>query len=1850
MTTTFAEGWGPATRHARSCGPAQRCLIGCLLLLFTFSLPGQTYSIEDSFISDCRGQLYDSGGATAAYQANETHTLTICPDGSSGTHVRLFFSSLDLPIGDTLFFYDGRSAHPDSLIADHTRFYSSGAFFVQATGANADGCLTLVFVSDADEQGAGWEALLSCSTACQNIFTELTLADPPIVPADTGFIDACPGQEIRLSAQALYPQNGVFYEQHDSTTIYEWTMGNGDILYGPEVQYRYAESGGYEVQLITTDQQGCRNLNLINQRIRIAPPPHFDTQLSYPICLGDTLSLTASLDPAADPTVLIRPGASGFPVNAIRSDSLALPDGLGGTYQTSVLINDFPDGQILEQAGDLASICLNIEHSYLFDLDILLTCPNGQSVILQATSLRSGDVTHLGEPYEGDDLISTGESGHLPGIGYQYCFESDGDYTWNDYVDTFGPGLLPAGSYASVEPLEQLVGCPLNGEWAIEVADRLPNDNGWIFEWSLNFARQLLPIGATFSPNILSYAWQENPEIDYHSADSIVTYGDKAGDILYHLIASDDFGCQWDTSVVINVLPLTHPDCYECTELIHRPEDRLLCEMSPQTFNIAPDLVLETPVDYTATPNAPVGFADHPPADPLASSIRVGNIVPTTLNDPNQQLISICIDLETDRVGDIELFLRSPSGQILELSTGNGGNGQAYSQTCFTPTATDAIDTAIPPFTGDFMPEGSFDDLIGTPIGGDWHLLVADTDNPNREGVLHSWSISFLSRNEVTYTWSPTTGLSCFDCPNPTATPDTTTTYFISAVDRFGCTDQDTVTVAYINDLPRPEVSCTNTANGEITFSWPPTDGIETYEVRQTHNGVTGDWQGPITDLQWIVTGLQLQDSVRLEVRIYLDDDMPPCPIPVGEASCTYDACLHEAQIEEVTPVLCADSQDGRAMIMGVRGVAPYQYFLDGDALGQTQGVFENLSAGPHLVAVADASGCVDTAFFDVPAPPPLLASIEQEKAVSCPDGNDGILRANVSGGAGRYHYDWVGTSLNDTAFVSGLSPGLYELIVTDTNNCQVSTSLELANPTGMQLSITAFPTSCADTQDGGASVTVSGGIPDYSFAWDSGATIAEPSDLAPGQHCVTVTDARGCSQTNCITIEAPTPLTLDSIQIKGAECFNTSTGGATAFVSGGSPEYTYQWSDELQQISQQAVRLRAGSYQLRVSDQRNCSLTASVQIPEPDSLLSSVEVTDARCFDSNDGIAQVLPVGGSTPFSYNWSHGGTSERDTALAPGEYTITVTDANGCISVAETVVGRPASPVSVQAEQIQRGCAGMMMNEAEAIAVGGTGEVYTYRWNDLNQQQQSVAQGLDAATYVVTATDQLGCTGVDTLIISDLPPVMIGIIANAPSCSNTADGRMGVNQISGGIGGEDPDNFTFRWSTGDMGLTINGLPGNQEYAVTATDAQGCSGVQMRFIPQPDTIAYDLELSHVSCHSGNDGEATIADIQGPGSSYSVQWDARSGAASGRTASNLRAGTYGMTITDDQGCLSRNTIFIDEPDPLQISFSTEDNACFGDRVGSITTQVSGGTPDYTYTWDRGLPPQRIVDGLAAGAYVLTVTDDLGCTAEAGVEIKEPTDVSVEMNITDVSCFGARDGRIQITTEGGTPPFLFSRDNQAYNGISTLIGLPAGPHTVYVKDGGGCQYVSTIEIGSPPEFRLDLGEDMTIELGDTVNLYVDIIDAVGEVDLFWSAPYDGTLSCEQCDGPAIWPQYRTTYTVTGYDENGCLAEDQITVTVEKPRAVMVPTGFTPNADGRNDRLQVHGREGTQVKVFRVFDRWGELLYERFDFPVNDPDWGWDGTFRGQPVIGGVYLWYLEVVYQFDGEEAAFRGQTTLIR
>ena len=212
----------------------------------------------------------------------------------------------------------------------------------------------------------------------------LVQSDPPAFPADTGWIDICPGTEIQFSGAGAYPQNGILYNHSDQTAQFVWNFGDGTTAIGQDVSHTFDEPGGYLVELMIRDQFGCTNANSISQRVRVAAPPQIVlAETPPPICVGDTIQLNALVNTIdSSYSVSAVPTEGNFKATTVLSDSIPLPDGDGASYETSINVSSFSPGQLLTDINDLLGICVNMEHSYLFDLQITIECPSGTSVTL----------------------------------------------------------------------------------------------------------------------------------------------------------------------------------------------------------------------------------------------------------------------------------------------------------------------------------------------------------------------------------------------------------------------------------------------------------------------------------------------------------------------------------------------------------------------------------------------------------------------------------------------------------------------------------------------------------------------------------------------------------------------------------------------------------------------------------------------------------------------------------------------------------------------------------------------------------------------------------------------------------------------------------------------------------------------------------------------------------------------------------------------------------------------------------------------------------------------------------------------------------------------------------------------------------------------------------------------------------------------------------------------------------------------------------------------------------------------------------------------------------------------------
>ena len=333
-----------------------------------------------------------------------------------------------------------------------------------------------------------------------------------------------------------------------------------------------------------------------------------------------------------------------------------------------------------------------------------------------------------------------------------------------------------------------------------------------------------------------------------------------------------------------------------------------------------------------------------------------------------------------------------------------------------------------------------------------------------------------------------------------------------------------------------------------------------------------------------------------------------------------------------------------------------------------------------------------------------------------------------------------------------------------------------------------------------------------------------------------------------------------------------------------------------------------------------------------------------------------------------------------------------------------------------------------------------------------------------------------------------------------------------------------------------------------------------------------------------------------------------------------------------------------------MEVNFETQNISCGGETDGSAEVNVTGGAPGYLYNWSNG-GTTKSINELSVGEYFVTVSDQNGCISLDTVNIIEPDPLSGTVMENDISCKGERNGFISIELTGGSGVYEYTIDGNRYSSSSQFPDLRAGNYFVNARDDRGCVIdFGEVVLTEPEAITVTLDGQYILSAGTPTSLQPIVTNGQGIINYFWSSDRDSSsLSCLDCEQPEILPSTGQTYSLTVIDEEGCLAETSYQVLVRQNRAVFVPTGFSPNGDGNNDLLTVHGQEGSTVLSFKIFDRWGELVFERYNFDVNNLEAGWDGFYRGQAMNAAVFTWIAEVAYP-DGVQELAKGHTTLIK
>lgn len=353
--------------------------------------------------------------------------------------------------------------------------------------------------------------------------------------------------------------------------------------------------------------------------------------------------------------------------------------------------------------------------------------------------------------------------------------------------------------------------------------------------------------------------------------------------------------------------------------------------------------------------------------------------------------------------------------------------------------------------------------------------------------------------------------------------------------------------------------------------------------------------------------------------------------------------------------VRCFGESNGRIELQVNGGTAPFMVQWN---TGEQSLLLQNLKAGSYAYTMTDSVGCKRSGSVEITEPALLEVQLSKED-VKCPDGEDGMLTAAISGGTPTYKLTWnTGSNQN---MIDNLTAGTYTLTVEDEHGCTAVKSKEIMQPPAFNIESSSQAVSCHGTSDGILQIYPAGGTPPYQIAWSNGSSDFKNEDLKGGEYSYTITDNNGCPFEGKLFVAEPEPLELLAT-IYDISCFGISDGSAEVDVRGGTSPYQILWSDGSTDFNRS--KLQAGAYSLTVTDDHACLDTLSFNINEPDSLSLDLAVEDVSCSQKADGSIEVASKGGTAPYTYQWNDGSSDKNRIYLAQGVYELTVTDANAC----------------------------------------------------------------------------------------------------------------------------------------------------------------------------------------------------------------------------------------------------------------------------------------------------------------------------------------------------------------------------------------------------------------------------------------------------------------------------------------------------------------------------------------------------------------------------------------------------------
>ncbi|RYM32417.1 hypothetical protein ERX46_14160 [Brumimicrobium glaciale] len=993
-------------------------------------------------------------------------------------------------------------------------------------------------------------------------------------------------------------------------------------------------------------------------------------------------------------------------------------------------------------------------------------------------------------------------------------------------------------------------------------------------------------------------------------------------------------------------------------------------------------------------------------------------------------------------------------------------------------------------------------------------------------------------------------------------------TYTVTVTDGNGCSNSTTVTIADVivptaiidNQI---NLSCFGGNNGQVIIGTTNAVAPITYSLNggtpQASNSFAGLTAGTYTVEMIDGNGCFATTNVTITQPAVMNYTTTPT-----NASCQGDC-------------------NGQIVVAASGGTAPYTFSSNNGVSFGPSATLNNLCAGNIQIVVSDLNGCLANSVVNIAEPTGLTATLTGTDP-DCNLGTDGEIQVAASGGTSPYLYSVNNGTPQSSNLLTGLSAGVYSVLVEDANGCQYTISQTLFNPPGITLNQLSNTSSNCGNNDGELEVGAVG--TNGPFQYSINGSVNQASGIFPnitgGSYQVIVTNTIGCQDSSFFGIN-DIQMTGTLVSTTDISCFQGSDGAVEVINVGGALPIVFELDNNgATQSTGVFTGLSAGGHIATIVDNGLCVFTIPFTLIQPDKINFDGTIQNVDCNGASTGqIALINVVGGTGLYEYSIDNGNTYQPTstfTGLAAGTHTITVRDDEGC-TVDKDFIVQESSLITFTETVFDLNCNNDNTGVIQLAASNGN-PGYTYsNDNGISFQNSSSFLGLSAGAYTMFVQDNLGCQVSRSIVVNEPAPITATYALQDATCFGVCDGEIQIT-ANGGTPG-----YTYSIDNGintTVNNTITGICASS-FDIIIKDANGCVNTTNQAINEPSQVAFTSVETPSTCEDPN-GEISITATGGtPAYTYSIN----NGASfvAGNSFTGLLAGTFNLVVEDNNGCPATGTqIVTNEASPTISMALGTDPSCNGGANGQVIVTAIGGTGGLFYSINSGAPQaSATLTGLTAGSYSVTVEDANGCTDTETVVLGEPTPLTFTSVPTTLACFQNSSGSIAVTASGGTPVYQYSfNGGSTFNASSSNNFIAAGTYNIVVKDANNCQITGTETVTEPTQLVLDNATvtDANCKSACDGEIQLSVSGGMAPYTYDWLQGVAGVnddLATQLCAG---------TYDFVIEDDNGCQVIDN--AFVDEPDSVILTDIFETNITCNGDcdgEIEVISATATEFSI-----------------------------------------------------------------